>query len=1238
MTKKMFITLALVLVTFTANALLASDAVAVTTISDEQTTINFTLPKFDINEHTINNQTFATIDMPQAFASADEGLPDLPHFSATIAVPIGSIPTLAQVTQSQPRYIPTLPITPVQNQEAPDYTFHYDASFYQSNNIKVAFPQSSYMLSEVFTVRDYQFVVVKIYPIKYLPAQKSIEITDSFQFTINHHSKGKPATYTLRPTISKAFEKIYEHTFDNYHQIRLQDPVYQEQSILIIYGGNSNVLSPTFMGYLNNIENLKKQKGFEVTAVSTITTGTTTTAIKSYIQNLYDTAENPPEWIILLGHTGNTYTIPRYNFDPINSTNDGHTDYPYSFLSGGDYIGDAFLGRISVSNENELNTYWQKIQKYELNIPNTDPILYKKSLLVGQSNPNGISCIIINRYIKSLILQYIPTAVIQEIYDDDYYPGSVQMAFNAGHGNFNFRGFQPFHGVNYNQVTNTNILTNCMMLTCNTGDFYDPGPSEGLIRRSYQSSPAGAIVATGMSTGMTKVAYNNAVSGAIFYAMYALDVASIGEAVLYGKIYVNKVYPGNQQTACTNHWINTMGDPSLYIFKTTPNLFATTLPTTFPAGTQGFRLVITDTNGNIIPEAWVTISTADGSYVSKAISGHDGVAFLTLDPQQAGLFTFAISKPGFHTLRGGATITGNPAVTVVDKMIYDPAPGGNNSQTINPGETINLSIKVKNFTSNNISDLTATISSESEYVTITGATTASLGSIGAGLEVLYDDAFTFEVSPLAPDKILLPFTFNIYSGESSWTSYLLLEVKGIDLKIVDTNPRYLNIGNSTSISFSLQNLGTTPTGSLQATLISHSPYMTSTDNVVAFPNINIGDTATNSTPFTVYVDDNLIAGMILKADLHLFNNNGFQTDIPVNLPIGYKVIGDPTGPDDYGYVIYHSSDTDIINRPTYNWINIANIGTNTGITDINTEQEEDSQLVMLPFTASFFGQQYDTITICSNGWLAFGETGQKDFRNLPLPGPIAPRPLIAPYWTDLIIGGSYGGGVYTYNHPTEHAFIVQFDKVRWITAYRPPNGGPFIVSADSVSFQVLIYDPAYNEPTGGDSKIKIQYRRFNPGIPGDDRTPFNYITVGIQDQIAQTGIEYVYNNIYSAGSNTLTSGSALLITKPVLPPLTEGETIGYSDVFTLSNNYPNPFNPQTTIKFTMGRENKVNLNIYNIKGQLVRQLVNNVYGVGEHQVIWNGQDELGHPAGSGVYFIRMTAGGYSAVRKMVLLK
>jgi uncharacterized repeat protein (TIGR02543 family) len=101
-----------------------------------------------------------------------------------------------------------------------------------------------------------------------------------------------------------------------------------------------------------------------------------------------------------------------------------------------------------------------------------------------------------------------------------------------------------------------------------------------------------------------------------------------------------------------------------------------------------------------------------------------------------------------------------------------------------------------------------------------------------------------------------------------------------------------------------------------------------------------------------------------------------------------------------------------------------------------------------------------------------------------------------------------------------------------------------------------------------------------------------------------------------------------------------GPPTGTGPVFRneLSQVYPNPFNPQTTIGFSVKDRGLVSLKVYNVTGQMVRTLVNESLAAGPHKNVWDGRDDGGRPVSSGVYFCKLVANGFSQTEKMVLLK
>ncbi|MDP8268975.1 MAG: peptidylprolyl isomerase [Candidatus Tenebribacter davisii] len=88
----------------------------------------------------------------------------------------------------------------------------------------------------------------------------------------------------------------------------------------------------------------------------------------------------------------------------------------------------------------------------------------------------------------------------------------------------------------------------------------------------------------------------------------------------------------------------------------------------------------------------------------------------------------------------------------------------------------------------------------------------------------------------------------------------------------------------------------------------------------------------------------------------------------------------------------------------------------------------------------------------------------------------------------------------------------------------------------------------------------------------------------------------------------------------------------------LYQNIPNPFNPETTIKFYLNEAEQVSLEIRNIKGQLVKTLLKSELQAGEHSIIWNGKDDSGHNVASGIYLYHLKTNNISEIKKAILLK
>ncbi|MCD6177470.1 MAG: T9SS type A sorting domain-containing protein, partial [Candidatus Cloacimonetes bacterium] len=171
----------------------------------------------------------------------------------------------------------------------------------------------------------------------------------------------------------------------------------------------------------------------------------------------------------------------------------------------------------------------------------------------------------------------------------------------------------------------------------------------------------------------------------------------------------------------------------------------------------------------------------------------------------------------------------------------------------------------------------------------------------------------------------------------------------------------------------------------------------------------------------------------------------------------------------------------------------------------------------------------------------------------------------------------------------------------------------------------------WDEPASRDFSHYKLYR--NMIMVADDIMETSYLDTNVPNGT------YCYNvrAVYSGGYQSALSTDAVIEhvqtnTDDIIIPATTS----------LIGNYPNPFNPTTNIKFSLKTDSKVSLNIYNIRGQKVKTLINENMQIGYHSIVWNGQDDSGKSLPSGVYFNYFNAdsdgGDYTSVKKIILLK
>ncbi len=116
------------------------------------------------------------------------------------------------------------------------------------------------------------------------------------------------------------------------------------------------------------------------------------------------------------------------------------------------------------------------------------------------------------------------------------------------------------------------------------------------------------------------------------------------------------------------------------------------------------------------------------------------------------------------------------------------------------------------------------------------------------------------------------------------------------------------------------------------------------------------------------------------------------------------------------------------------------------------------------------------------------------------------------------------------------------------------------------------------------------------------------------------------------------NGQSLSVINPIFTTFILVQMDPVPEQFFIHQNFPNPFNPSTTISYSIPKPVFVEISVYNGLGQLVKKLVSETMEPGQHQIIWNGKDQEEDNVSSGVYYYRISAGSHKTTKKMVFLK
>jgi hypothetical protein len=1065
--------------------------------------ITLELSSLTVEEFQNGGERFQALSFPGGSIAGEIGAPGLPVITKLVALPAGASAVLTVTSRSDSRHdgVRLMPVQPDEGEE-----FVLDRAAYAA-----AVELETVSLGEPGIFRDLRVVPVTFRPVSYDPVSGEITVAERLEIELDFSTVDLTAETPRRRTlIPESFDRLYRDTVLNYEQsdlYRAADVHVGPGTWLLIYPNSTGVLTR-----LQPLIDWRERQGYNVIAVNTDGTGTSTSQIKNFIQNQYDTVNPPLEFVTLAGDANGSFTVNCWSESLSGYYGEG--DHYYSMLEGGDILADVHLGRLSFRTLTELDNIVDKIVTYETDPPLGDSGWFDRAGLCGDPSSSGIATIYSNQWVKSQLLAQ-GYSQVDTIWSGNFV-NLMTSSINQGLSAFGYRGYWFMSGMSSSNILNLQNgkeLPFAVIVTCDTGSF----KSDNTCRsEAFLKAPdGGGIGSVGTATTGTHTRYNNTYYYGVWDGAINGSDHRLGVAHSRGKLelYANYTQAEPNKVEIWSVWNNLMGDPATDMYMDYPSPLTVSYPAQLPPG-AGVVAVNVSSGGLPVADARVCIFK-DGEISESAYSDAAGDVVLPMSGVSTGTLLVTVSGHNLQAHQGSIDLASVSLFPTLANHTIDDSQGDGDG-AVDPGESLGLDLSLENLGSSTATSVSGTLSSTDPYVSIVTAD-RGFGDIGPGAEVWADGPFEITIAADAPDGHVIDLVLTAGSGLQSWTSLLQLPVQTAAFAVQSftwSSGSTLDPGESGSLSLDIQNVGGSAANAISATLVSHSPWVTVTDAEGSWGDLFLGGSGDNNAdPFALDIDGDTFPGHLASFSLVLGFNGGAVTEVELQLSVGTATLTDPTGPDAYGYYAFESTDTGHPQAPSYDWVEIqpsqGGSGSILGLSDFGWAQD-DTETMALPFTFGYYGQDYDDISICSNGWVAMGTSSLVQFRNYTIPSSGSPSAMIAPLWDDWY--QTSGNMVSTYYDAAGHRFIVEWYNVR--------NEA----SGSYSSFQLILLDPVYHPTATGDGEIIFQFKT----VTNNDSTN-GYATVGIQNQDRSDGLLLSYWNQHPSSASNPAGGRAVRI-------------------------------------------------------------------------------------------------------------
>lgn len=883
--------------------------------------ISYELGSFTLSQLNYKGEEMSEISINGIVLPNTEGCPNLPAESRLMAIPTGSQATL-NVIHADRQVIKNVNIAPalrIQNEnEEPDMEYKKDAKVYERDAF---YPENPFEVSRSY-IRGVDAVTVSITPFQYNPVTKELVVYTDVELSLSYEGgNGQFGEDRLRspywdPILAAElmnYDQLPVIDYEARMQQWLRDGADGAEYLIIT--PNNDDWAP----YAQQLKEFRQKQGIitEVYRLDEIPAASTA-ALKTWFHDAYDNWEIAPVAVCLFGdhNTNMSQGIPA---ETTSHPYSGSciTDNFYADAAGNDNLPDMVFSRLVAQNATELPIFVSKQIDYETT-PNMDADFYQSPItaLGWQTErwfqicsevfggymrahgytPQRINCIYdgtpgsswssaqntssVVSYFGPNGQNYIPSNPAEMGGWSGGTPEQVVQAVNNGtfwvqhrdHGLDEGWGEPAVRNNHVDQMNNVGKLPFVMSINCQTGMFNYTGSNgncftEKWLRRTYNGENAGAVGVL----SPTEVSYsfvNDAYVWGVYdlfdgdfmptYGPYQPAAPMTGNWMpafgnVAGKYFLaQSSWPYNEDSKDITYTMFTAHcDAFLRIYSQVPQTMTVNHQSVQLAGLN--QLQITAPEGSAI-----ALTKGEGANLEiVAVAQGTGTAQnITIEPQVPPT-VLHLTVTGQNYLRYESDIDVIPAEGPY--LIINEYELSNTAVQLNFGEAAGFDIQLKNVGNSQAPLGTATLTSESEYVTITNGT-VNFEALASNATIDINEAFSFTVSDAVPNKTNIEFLVSITSGSDTYESHItvkayapVFEIGNVSITELTGNGNgRLDPGETAKLSFPVKNKGNADSWSTDATLVINNPFM----QITSEPTINISSIAadvTTNVEYEIYV-------------------------------------------------------------------------------------------------------------------------------------------------------------------------------------------------------------------------------------------------------------------------------------------------------------------------------------------------------------------------------------------------